>query len=165
MKNFKIKLQKTMKTLFPKKEAHIPQWFLIDATEKRLGRLSTEASKLLRGKETSFYTPGIDQGNFVVILNASKVDISGKKESQKFYYRNSTRPGGLKKETFKQLKQRIPTRIVEKSIWGMLPKGTLGRTYNRRLYVYKDEKIMYKVQELSNNQIKNSRDWKKIEIN
>jgi large subunit ribosomal protein L13 len=106
-----------MKTIFPKKECHIPKWFVIDAKGKTLGRLSTEASKLLRGKETSLFTPGVDQGNYVVILNANQIEISGKKEDQKLYYRNSQRPGSLKIETFKQLKARIPSRILEKSIW------------------------------------------------
>jgi large subunit ribosomal protein L13 len=133
-----------MKTLFPKQESHIPKWFVIDATDKTLGRLSTEASKLLRGKETSLFTPGVNQGNFVVILNADKIKVSGKKESQKLYYRNSQRPGGLKIETFTQLKNRIPTRILEESIWGMLPKGVLGREYYRRLYIYSADKITYK---------------------
>jgi large subunit ribosomal protein L13 len=133
-----------LKTIFPKKEFHVPKWFVIDATDKTLGRLSTEASKLLRGKETSLFTPGIDQGNFVVILNSHKIQISGKKESQKLYYRNSQRPGSLKIETFKQLKERIPSRILEKAIWGMLPKGVLGREYYRRLFVYQTDKIPYR---------------------
>jgi large subunit ribosomal protein L13 len=132
-----------MKTIFPKKEYHVPKWFVIDAKGKTLGRLATEASKLLRGKENSFYTPGIDQGNFVVILNADKISVSGKKESQKLYYRNSQRPGSLKIETFKQLKARIPSRIIEKAIWGMIPKGVLGRNYYRRLYVYSMDTIPY----------------------
>lgn len=132
-----------MKTIFPKKECHIPKWFVIDANGKTLGRLSTEASKLLRGKETTFFTPGVDQGNYVVILNADKIEVSGKKEDQKLYYRNSQRPGSLKIETFKQLKNRIPTRILEKSIWGMLPKGVLGREYYKRLFIYSDNKINY----------------------
>jgi len=133
-----------MKTIFPKKECHIPKWYVIDAKGKTLGRLSTEASKLLRGKETSFFTPGIDQGNYVVILNADKIEVSGKKEDQKLYYRNRLqRPGNLKIETFKQLKNRIPSRILEKSIWGMLPKGVLGREYYKRLFIYSDNKINY----------------------
>lgn len=130
-----------MKTLFPKTECHIPKWFLVDATGKTLGRLATEVSKLLRGKENSYFTPGIDQGNFVVIFNAKKIEVSGKKKSQKLYYRNSQRPGTLKIETFKQLKERIPTRIIEKAVYGMLPKGVLGRNYYRRLYVYSDSEI------------------------
>jgi large subunit ribosomal protein L13 len=133
-----------MKTLFPKKECHIPKWFVIDATGLTLGRLATETSKLLRGKETSLYTPGIDQGNYVVILNAQQIVVTGKKESQKLYYRNSQRPGSLKIETFKQLKERIPSRIVEKAIWGMLPKGVLGRNYYRRLFIYSENEILYK---------------------
>lgn len=132
-----------MKTLFPKKECHVPKWFVIDATGKTLGRLSTEVSKLLRGKETSYFTPGVDQGNYVAILNANKIEVTGKKESQKLYYRNSQRPGGLKVETFKTLKARIPSRILEKSIWGMLPKGVLGRNYYRRLFIYSDDKLNY----------------------
>ncbi len=132
-----------MKTIFPKKECHIPKWYVVDAKGKTLGRLATEVSKLLRGKETSYYTPGVDQGNYVVILNANKIEVSGKKESEKLYYRHSQRPGSLKIETFKQVKDRIPTRILEKAVWGMLPKGKLGRTYYRRLYIYCDDKINY----------------------
>jgi len=130
-----------MKTIFPKQECHQPKWFVVDAKEKTLGRLATEVSKLLRGKENSYFTPGVDQGNFVVVLNANQIQVTGKKESQKLYYRNSQRPGSLKIETFKQLKERIPTRILEKAIRGMLPKGVLGRNYYRRLYIYCDNKI------------------------
>ena len=132
-----------MKTIFPKKECHIPKWYVVDAKGKTLGRLATEVSKLLRGKETSYYTPGVDQGNYVVILNANKIEVSGKKESEKLYYRHSQRPGSLKIETFKQVKERIPTRILEKAVWGMLPKGKLGRTYYRRLYIFCDDKLNY----------------------
>jgi len=150
-----------MKTIFPKKECHIPKWFVIDANGKTLGRLSTEASKLLRGKETTFFTPGIDQGNYVVVLNADKIIVSGKKEEQKLYYRNSQRPGSLKIETFKQLKNRIPSRILEKSIWGMLPKGVLGREYYKRLFIYSDNKINYL--KTSNQEFDNNK-WIKVDI-
>lgn len=132
-----------MKTPFPKKECHVPKWFVINAEGQTLGRLATEVSKLLRGKEISFFTPGVDQGNYVVILNADKVRVSGKKSLQKLYYRNSQRPGSLKIETFQQLQQRIPSRILEEAIWGMLPKGVLGREYYRRLFIYSDNKINY----------------------
>jgi large subunit ribosomal protein L13 len=132
-----------MKTLFPKKECHVPKWFVIDAEGQTLGRLATEVSKLLRGKEISFFTPGVDQGNYVVILNADKITVTGNKESQKLYYRNSQRPGSLKIETFKQLQERIPSRIIEEAVWGMLPKNVLGREYYRRLFVYSDNKINY----------------------
>ena len=130
-----------MKTLFPKQECHIPKWFVIDANGKTLGRLATEASKLLRGKEITYFTPGVNQSNFVVILNANKVKVSGKKENTKLYYRNSLRPGSLKIETFKQLQNRIPSRILEEAIWGMLPKVVLGRAYYRNLFIYSDNQI------------------------
>lgn len=131
-----------MKTVFPKKECHVPKWFIVDATGKTLGRLATEVSQLLRGKQISFYTPGVDQGNFVVILNAKEVQVTGKKEQQKIYYRTSQRPGTMKTETFRQLQDRIPTRIVEQAVWGMLPKGVLGRHYYKRLYVYEAAQIL-----------------------
>jgi large subunit ribosomal protein L13 len=138
------------KTAFPKKEYHVPKWYLIDASNQTLGRLATGISKLLRGKENSFFTPGIDQGNYVVIINANQIKVSGKKEEEKLYYRNSQRPGNLKIETFQQLKERIPARIIEKAVWGMLPKGVLGRNYYRRLYVYSTDKIVTKKEKESN---------------
>ena len=156
-----------MKTIFPKKECHVPKWFVIDAKEKTLGRLATEASKLLRGKETSYFTPGVNQGNYVVILNANQIQVTGKKESQKLYYRNSQRPGSLKIETFKQLQNRIPSRIVEKAIWGMLPKNHLGREYYSRLYIYSDSKIPYKSTKLEGNvspQFDLDKNWIKIDL-
>ena len=157
-----------MKTIFPKQECHLPQWFVIDATGKTLGRLATEVSKLLRGKEISYFTPGVDQGNFVVILNANKIEVSGNKETQKLYYRNSQRPGSLKIETFKQVKERIPTRIIEKAVWGMLPKGVLGREYYRRLYIYCDNKINYTKEQKDIKSIPlelaDSNNWIKVDI-
>lgn len=130
-----------MKTNFPKKENHIPKWFVVDATNQTLGRLSTEVSKLLRGKETSAYTPGINQGNYVIVINCEKIKVTGKKEKEKLYYRTSQRPGNLKIENLETLRDRLPSRIIEKAIWGMLPKGVLGREYYRRLYVYSGDKI------------------------
>lgn len=124
-----------MKTPFPKKEYHSPKYFLIDANGKTLGRLSAEVSKLLRGKDSSFFAPGVDQGNFVAIINAEKIKISGKKQDQKLYYRPTQRPGNLKEENFKKLNSRIPSKILEESIWGMLPKGKLGRQYYKRLFI------------------------------
>jgi large subunit ribosomal protein L13 len=133
-----------MKTIFPKSHSHKPQYFLINAEGKTLGRLASEVSKLLRGKKNAFYTPGVDQGNFVAIINASKIVVSGKKVKEKLYFRNSQRPGSLKTETFHQLQERIPTRILEKAIWGMLPKGRLGRQYFQRLYVFRHDKLVLK---------------------
>ena len=131
----------SINTTFPKVETHQPKVFIIDATGKTLGRLATIASQYLRGKTTSFYTPGVDQGNFVIVINAKKVLVSGKKNRAKIYTRNSQRPGSLKQEQFKDLQNRIPTRILEEAIWGMIPKGILGRNYYRRLFIYADEQI------------------------
>ncbi|RZL51179.1 MAG: 50S ribosomal protein L13 [Pedobacter sp.] len=128
-------------TVYPKIEAHQPKVFMIDATGKTLGRLASMASQFLRGKTTSFYTPGVDQGNFVIITNAKKIQVSGKKARSKLYTRNSQRPGSLKHEQFKDLQNRLPTRALEEAIWGMLPKGILGRNYYRRLFVYSDDQI------------------------
>jgi large subunit ribosomal protein L13 len=156
-----------MKTLFPKKELHVPKWFILDATGKTLGRLSTIVSKLLRGKESPYYTPGVDLGNYVIIINADKIQVTGKKETQKFYYRNSQTPGNLKIETFQELKKRIPNRILEKAIWGMLPKRVLGRQYYKRLYVYSKNPILdikSEKKNLKNDQkIPFSKNW--IEVN
>lgn len=156
-----------MKTLFPKKECHIPKWFVIDANGKTLGRLATEASKLLRGKETSYFTPGVDQGNYVVILNANKIQVTGKKAFQKLYYRNSQRPGSLKIETFTQLKNRIPSRILEEAIWGMLCKNHLGREYYKRLYIYSESQIPYKKilsSEETSIQAELEKNWIKVDL-
>lgn len=153
-----------MKTIYPKKECHIPKWFVIDADGKTLGRLATEVSKLLRGKEISYFTPGVDQGNFVVILNAEKIQVTGKKDSQKLYYRNSQRPGSLKIETFKQLKQRIPTRIIEQAVKGMLPSGVLGRNYFRRLYVYSNGNLSLNTSSDSKSILLDSEKWIQVNI-
>ena len=154
-----------MKTLFPKKEFHTPKWFILDANGKTLGRLATEVSKLLRGKEISYFTPGVDLGNFVIIINANKIEVTGKKTLQKLYYRNSQTPGNLKIERFKDLKARIPNRILERAIWGMLPKGVLGRQYYRRLYVYADNKILYGTENLEKEKnLMISKNWIEVKI-
>lgn len=140
------------KTIFQKKKNHIPKWILVNAAGKTLGRLASEISLLLRGKEINFFTPHIDQGNFVVVLNANQIFLSGKKEKQKLYYRNSQRPGSLKIETFQQLRNRIPSRVIEKAVKGMLPKGILGRIYYRRLYIYFNNTIKYKKEKAFSNQ-------------
>lgn len=131
-------------TQYPKKRNHIPNCFIINAKGQTLGRLATIASNLLLGKETSFFTPGVNQGNSIIIYNASRIVVTGKKEQNKLYYRNSQRPGSLKSESFLQLQERIPARIIEKAIWGMLPKGVLGRQYFKRLYVYSGQNLTQK---------------------
>jgi large subunit ribosomal protein L13 len=112
------------------------QWYLIDAEGKNLGRLATEIAKILRGKHNFFYTPYFDCGDNIIIINSQKINISGKKKKQKIYYRHSGRPGSLKLETFEQLQQRLPSKIIKKAVQNMLPKGPLGRKLLKKLKVY-----------------------------
>jgi len=111
------------------------KWYLIDANEKTLGRLSTEVANILQGKNKVNYYPSIDLGDYVIIINAEKINVTGKKNEQKLYRRHSGRPGGMKIETFKMFQKRIPERIIEKAVKGMLPKGVLGRKMYTRLKV------------------------------
>ncbi len=124
------------KTPLPAKENLNAKWYVIDAADQRLGRLATEIATILRGKNKPTYTPHMDTGDFVVVVNAEKVVVTGKKASQKLYRRHSGRPGGMKMETFSQLQVRIPERIIEKAVKGMLPKNSLGRKLFTKLKVY-----------------------------
>ncbi|GAB4299604.1 MAG: 50S ribosomal protein L13 [Oscillatoriaceae cyanobacterium] len=124
------------KTYVPSLDSIEPTWYVVDATNQRLGRLASEVAKILRGKNKPIYTPYMDTGDFVIIINAEKVAVTGKKRSQKLYRRHSGRPGGMKTETFAQLQGRIPERIVEQAVRGMLPKNSLGRKLFTKLKVY-----------------------------
>ncbi|MEM9804922.1 MAG: 50S ribosomal protein L13 [Cyanobacteria bacterium P01_D01_bin.56] len=124
-------------------KTHIPtvqniekKWYVVDATDKRLGRLATEIASILRGKNKPTFTPNMDTGDFVIVINAEKVTVTGRKPEQKLYRRHSGRPGGMKVETFNQLQDRIPERIIEKAVKGMLPKNALGRRLFTNLKVY-----------------------------
>jgi large subunit ribosomal protein L13 len=125
------------KTIFSTKQEKDYKWFLFDAESKTLGRLSTEISKVLLGKNTPDYDPSQNIRHGVIVINAEKISITGKKFNDKFYYRHSGRPGGLTIETFRELQKRIPSRILEKSVKGMLPKGALGRELFTKLKIYK----------------------------
>lgn len=129
-------MNKTDKTPLPTAETLEQKWYVIDASEQRLGRLATEVASILRGKNKPTFTPHIDTGDFVVIVNAEKVAVTGKKRFQKVYRRHSGRPGGMKIETFDHLQNRIPERIIETAIKGMLPKNALGRKLFTKLKVY-----------------------------
>ncbi len=124
------------KTPLPTKETLEQKWYVVDAADQRLGRLATEIATILRGKNKPTFTPHMDTGDFVIVVNAEKVVVTGKKGSQKLYRRHSGRPGGMKMETFNQLQARIPERIVEKAVKGMLPKNSLGRKLFTKLKVY-----------------------------
>ncbi|KAI3457603.1 hypothetical protein Pfo_014266 [Paulownia fortunei] len=127
------------KTWYPKAADHVntdKPWFVVDATDKILGRLASTIAIYMRGKNLATYTPSVDMGTFVIVVNAEKVAVSGKKRTQKLYRRHSGRPGGMKVETFDQLQKRIPERIIEHAVRGMLPKGRLGRSLFNHLKVY-----------------------------
>jgi large subunit ribosomal protein L13 len=124
------------KTYLPPHDSIERNWYVVDATNQRLGRLASEIARVLRGKNKPTYTPSIDTGDFVIVVNADKVAVTGKKRSQKLYRRHSGRPGGMKVETFEKLQARIPERIIEQAVKGMLPKNTLGRQLFTKLKVY-----------------------------
>lgn len=127
------------KTIFKNKQHLNSTWYLVDAKGQTLGRLASKVAYLLRGKNSPFYSPESNLGNYVIIINSDQVIVAGKKETQKIYRRHSGSPGGMKSETFKDLQARIPNRIVEQAIKGMLPKGPLGRKLFTQLKVYAGE--------------------------
>lgn len=111
-------------------------WYVVDAEGKTLGRLATTVAATLRGKHKPMYTPHVDTGDFVVVINAEKIKVSGNKETQKVYYRHSNYPGGLKATTLKDMRRRFPDRIIENAVKGMLPTSNLGRQQFKKLKVY-----------------------------
>ena len=112
------------------------KWYVIDAEGQTLGKLAVEAAMLLRGKKKPTYTPHIDTGDYVIVINAEKVAVSGKKESDKIYKRHTGYPGGLKEITFEKLLEKQPEEILRHAVKGMLPKGPLGRDMAKKLKVY-----------------------------
>ena len=128
-----------MKTYSAKPGEVERKWYLIDAKDQVLGRLATKAALLLRGKHKPQFTPHVDTGDFVVVINADKIRLSGTKANSKEYYRHSGYPGGLKCETFAEAMQKHPERVIEHAIKGMLPKGSLGRKQATKLKVYAGE--------------------------
>lgn len=112
------------------------KWYVIDAEGQTLGRLSSEITGILRGKTKAQYTPHIDTGDFVVVVNAEKIVVTGKKATQKVYYRHSGYPGGLKTTTYEEMMERKPAEIIRKAVAGMMPKTRLGRQQLRKLKVY-----------------------------
>jgi large subunit ribosomal protein L13 len=119
------------------KPADIKQdWYVVDASGKTLGRLATEIARRLRGKHKPQYTPHMDTGDYIVVINASKVRVTGRKATDKMYYSHSEFPGGLKAISFEKLREKKPELIIEKAVKGMLPRGPLGRQMFRKLRVY-----------------------------
>jgi large subunit ribosomal protein L13 len=124
------------KTVLPSINNIQRDWYVVDAQDQRLGRLASEIAMVLRGKNKAIYTPNMDTGDFVIVVNADKITVTGKKRSQKLYRRHSGRPGGMKEETFEKLQARLPERIIEQAVKGMLPKNSLGRQLFTKLKVY-----------------------------
>ena len=125
-----------MRTYSPKPGDDNKKWYVVDATDVVLGRLATHVANLLRGKHKPIYAPHMDQGDFVVVINADKVALSGNKAENKFAYRHSGRPGGLKAISYGELLETHPERVVERAVRGMVPKTKLGRAQMRKLKVY-----------------------------
>ena len=112
------------------------KWYVVDATDMTLGRLASEVAKVLRGKNKPIFTPHIDTGDYVIIVNAEKIKVTGKKLDQKIYYHHSDYVGGMKETTLKEMMAKKPEKVVELAVKGMLPKGPLGRQMYKKLHVY-----------------------------
>ncbi len=125
-----------MRTFSAKPHEVSRDWYVVDATDKVLGRLAAEIARRLRGKHKAIYTPHVDTGDFIVVVNAEKLRVTGAKAEKKIYYRHSGYPGGIYEDTFAKLQQRAPARVLEKAVKGMLPKGPLGYAMIKKLKVY-----------------------------
>ena len=127
-----------MKTFSAKASEVQRNWFVIDATDKVLGRVASEVARRLRGKHKPEYTPHVDTGDYIIVINAAKLRVTGAKNTDKKYYRHSGYPGGIYETTFEKMQQRFPGRALEKAVKGMLPKGPLGYAIIKKLKVYAD---------------------------
>ena len=125
-----------MKTFTAKPETVKRDWYVVDATGKTLGRLATELARRLRGKHKAEYTPHVDTGDYIIVLNADKVAVTGNQRTDKVYYHHTGHIGGIKQATFEEMIARRPERVIEIAVKGMLPKGPLGRAMFRKLKVY-----------------------------
>ncbi|MBM3311625.1 MAG: 50S ribosomal protein L13 [Candidatus Aminicenantes bacterium] len=126
-----------MKTFVPKKGDIKPAWWVVDAEGKILGRLATAVATLLRGKNKPTFAPFVDTGDFVVVINAAKVAVTGRKPAQKKYYSHSQYPGGLRTDVLEDVLAKNPEDVIKKAVWGMIPKNKLGRSVYKKLKVYR----------------------------
>ncbi|MFT5611502.1 MAG: large subunit ribosomal protein L13 [Polaribacter sp.] len=136
-----------MKTFSAKPAEVTREWFVIDATDKVLGRVATEIAHRLRGKHKAEFTPHVDTGDHIVVINAEKIAVTGNKEEGKIYYHHTGFPGGLKDVNVRQLRERAPTRIIENAVRGMLPKNSLGRAMFKKLHIYAGPEHKHQAQE------------------
>ncbi len=127
-----------MQSYMQKKETIERKWYVIDAKGESLGRVASKAAHLLRGKHKPTFTPHVDCGDYVIIINASEVNLTGNKLEDKIYYNHSMYPGGLRERTAKVMREQYPEEMIERAVKGMLPKGRLGRQMYKKLFVYKD---------------------------
>ena len=125
-----------MKTYMANPDKIERKWYVVDATDKTLGRLTSEIAKVLRGKNKPVYTPHIDTGDYVIVVNAEKIAVTGKKLDQKIYYHHSDYVGGMKETTLREMMAKKPEKVIELAVKGMLPKGPLGRSMIKKLHVY-----------------------------
>ena len=125
-----------MKTFMASPATIDRKWYVVDATDMTLGRLASEVAKVLRGKNKAIFTPHIDTGDYVIVINAEKVKVTGQKLDQKVYYRHSEYVGGMKETTLREMLAKKPEKVVELAVKGMLPKGPLGNQMYTKLYVY-----------------------------
>jgi len=126
-----------MKTYIPKGEQAAKSWYVVDASGKTLGRLASRIATVLRGKHKPTYSPSVDEGDFVIVVNAEKVHTTGNKTRDKLYHHHSGYPGGIKSVSLGKLLENKPEEVIRKAVWGMLPKGPLGRSMFGKLKVYR----------------------------
>ncbi len=136
-----------MKTFSAKPETVERDWYVVDAAGKTLGRLAAEIARRLRGKHKPVYTPHVDTGDYIIVINAAKVKVTGRKETDKVYYRHTGYPGGIRSVTLGKLRQTRPERIIENAVRGMLPRNRLGRAMFRKLRVYAGDKHEHAAQQ------------------
>ena len=137
-----------MRTTFMANENNVERkWYVVDAEGQTLGRLASEVAEILRGKNKPTYTPHVDTGDYVIIVNAEKIHLTGNKLQNKMYYRHSNHPGGLKVRTASEMLEKFPERMLEKAITGMLPKNKLGRKMAKKLFVYRGNDHKHQAQQ------------------
>ena len=136
-----------MRTFTAKKEEIEREWFVVDATGQTLGRLASTIAPILRGKHKPTYTPHLDCGDFVIVVNADKVQVTGRKMDQKFYYRHSGYPGGIKQISLRDQLNRHPERVIQAAVKGMLPKNKLGRQMIKKLKIYAGDEHPHQAQQ------------------
>ena len=134
--NIRYSIEMIMKTYSQKKENVDRNWFVVDATDRILGRVATKIADRIRGKDKPTFTPHTDGGDYVIVVNAEKIKVTGSKFDKKMYYRHSLYPGGLKSQSFKELNEKNPERIIEEAVKGMLPKNKLGKSIIKKLKVF-----------------------------